>query len=166
MLTIKHIHYAKPEQLSNERDVHGFYSDTIEKLYGMAVSPIAPRSPTRNHSFLVNLIDAVIKDSTDEIKRFYDIRLEEELGAAAPQYEILDALNLPKLLPLCIKGMGILSVSEGLKLAETQLGQDEAAIFAVSRLRSAAWQSTDEEFALAFIAVKEEQNEGDLLIRR
>ena len=166
MLTIKHLRYVKPDQPSGDGNVHGFYANTVKKLYGIDINLAAPRRPTRNHSLLSDLIASVLEDNTDMLKRFYDIRLEEELGSAAPQYEILETLNLPKLLPFCIKGMGMLSVSEGLELAEAQLGTYEAAIFSVSRLRSACWQSAGEEFAIAFIAVKEEQNEGDILIKR
>jgi len=153
MLTIENIHFSVPDK-DIDVNVHPFYKDTIKVLFGADIQNLPHNTPSRNRLILSSILIKTMND-THNVSYFFDVRLQEELGSPSPQYEILTDLGFSNVTPLCIHGKDLGVLQEGLLMADSLLRVGEQAIFAVSLLLCANWQSSENEFAFAFLATSD-----------
>lgn len=162
MLTIRNLRRSTPEKAEADY-VHPFYRDSIRRLFGVEVRR-EMRTPTRNRQALVSALKSVMRSGQAEYQYLLDVRLQEELGSPAPQYEILYDLGLRQVTPLCVHGNGADTVKEALQILAFVMKPEDKALCAVSRLSSASWQYSKEEYIFAFELQSDGVNGEDVVI--
>ena len=122
------------------------------------------RALTRNRQALVSALRSVMWSGQAEYRYLLDVRLQEELGSPAPQYEILYDLGLRQVTPICVHGDGADTVKEALHILAFVMKPEDRALCLVSRLSSASWQHSKEEFIYAFELQSDGVGDGDIVI--
>jgi len=165
MLTIENIQLIIPGHTAANY-AHPFYKDSIKALFGVDIPVVKEYVSTRNRDTITDILRKTIGNTPlAGISYFFDIRLQEELGSPSPQYEILFDLKLNKTTPICIHGEDIMILNEGLSMANSLLTIGGQAIFSVSSMNSAGWQSQSSEFALSFLAVCNNKSDNTIMLK-
>ena len=162
MLTVSNIRRSTPERAEADY-AHPFYRDSIRRLFEVEVSR-EMRAPTRNRQALASALRSVMRSGQAEYRYLLDVRLQEELGSPAPQYEILYDLGLRQVTPVCVHGDGADTVKEALHILTFVMKPEDKALCLVSRLSSASWQNSKEEFIFAFELQSDGAGDGDIVI--
>lgn len=148
MLTISNIKRSIPQRAEADY-AHPFYRDSIRRLFGVEVC-MEMRVPTRNRQVLASALKSVMRGGQEEYQYFLDVRLQEELGSPSPQYEILYDLGLRQVTPICVHGNEADTVKEAVHILGAVMRPNDKALCVVSKLSSASWQYSKEEYIFAF----------------
>jgi NAD+ synthase len=164
MLIIEKLRLVSPAA-ENENNVHPFYADSIRSLFGITIETEKAISPTRNRLILSSLLRDVLGEEQRSIDYFFDIRLQEELGSPSPQYELLFDTRLTTVTPICLHGVDLSIIKEGLSIAETMLIRERKALISISNLACADWQSKENEFACVLLVSSNGIPEGKIIMK-
>lgn len=130
----------QPMFLPSVSVVHPFYQDSFSALYQVEKSTLINDGrafPTENLQFLLGVLRSVLAKASVEPQApayFFDIRTTEEFSQTAPEYALLENLELRHTQPLSIKGMGSLALIMGLQLASLYLEMGQSALVSCSEL--------------------------------
>lgn len=120
--------------------VHPFYRDSFSALYQVEKRDLAYDSrpfPTENLTFLLDVLRCVLAKVPKEPRvpaYFFDIRTTEEFSQTAPEYALLEGMELRHTQPLSVKGMGSLALIMGLQLISVYLETGQIALACCSEL--------------------------------
>lgn len=163
MLTIYNVKTLIPQKIYTEF-VHPFYKDSIKRIFGVELHN-EHSTPTRNRRVLTEMLKKVMCESEDTYSYFLDIRLLEELGSPAPQYEILNDVGFINVMPICVHGSDLGIIRNGLSIMESILKTGERAVCVISVLSSATWQYEGCEFVVGFEIESNGVPDGELNVK-
>lgn len=134
--------------------VHPFYKDMFRKLYGLAEGQAeayitADGAAAYNCDFAAPLVREVWEKHKNYAVCFYDIRINEEMGHAAPEYAIMKRAGIRNISPVNIRGMGSMALLMGLQLADLYTSEGNCAIMLLAELEH-AFSAGKENAACAF----------------
>lgn len=134
--------------------VHSFYKVMFMKLYGLEEEEAEvylgkDGAVADNCDFLYPLVREIWECHKRDVSRFYDIRINEETGQAAPEYAILNKAGIREISPMSIKGMGSMALLLGLQMVESDVGQGECAIMLLAEINH-DFKAQGENIACAF----------------
>jgi len=127
---ISHIHLSKANNDLHTATVHEFYKDSFSALYGIKKNSIIYQHDS-NIEWLVTPINKTVAElGQNKIpKYFFDVRTTEDFSSPAPEYLLLHKVGLKNTCPLCVKGMGVISLIMAFQLANLYLTKKETALF-------------------------------------
>lgn len=163
MLTIYNVKTLIPLKIYTEF-VHPFYKDSVKQIFGVELHN-EHSAPTRNRRVITEMLRKVMCESEHTYSYFLDIRLLEELGSPAPQYEILNDAGLINVMPICVYGSGLGIIRNGLSIIESVLKAGERAICVISMLSSAIWQYEGGEFVVGLEIESDGVPDGELIVK-
>lgn len=119
--------------------VHPFYKTMFRKLYGLDEAQAEvytgdTGAVTYNCDFVAPLVRKVWDGHKNDITRFYDIRINEEMGQTAPEYAILKMAGIRNISPVNIRGMGSMAWLMGLQLMGLDTIEENCAIILLAEL--------------------------------
>lgn len=134
--------------------VHPFYKNMFGKLYGLDEEQAkaytgADGAVTYSCDFIAPLVKEVWEGHKNDAVWFYDIRINEEMGHAAPEYAIMKRAGIRNISPVNIRGMGSMALLMGLQIIGLEISEGNCAIMLLAELEH-AFSTGKENTACAF----------------
>lgn len=145
----------KAEPVISQRPfVHPFYKNMFRKLYGLDEDQAeaytgADGAAAYSCDFVAHLVREVWERHKNDAVWFYDIRINEEMGHAAPEYAIMKRAGIRNISPINIRGMGSMALLMGLQLTGLDTSEGNCAIVLLAELEH-AFSAGKENTACAF----------------